>query len=373
MTRRGRASGRARPCARDRRPRRRLAALAGLAAAALGAAGAAAPARAAPAIALDACAPLDQVALRAAIERELAAEPPPAVAALRSELTLAVACSDAQSARIAVQPPRPALPLVRYVDLTEVPRELRLKLLAVAAAELLDAAVAARLPPPPPVAPVARAAPIPPARPTAPPAPAPAPAAVRARAAAPPPAPGRLRGIDLRLGTRHFHDQNGFMAVAAVDSQWRWLSVGLTAARGTTQVELGELIAYLAAITAAGPAACAGGRVRACLRARGEAGVVEVRGRPVSADVVATTARERYLQLGALLSAELALGPVVALVGVEGAWAAGIIATAGGSDAVTLDRALATVTAGVRWRGSRGARARAAEWAGRSPRRPGGT
>src|SRR5262245_22540701 len=102
-----------------------------------------------PAIVLDRCTTLDRVALRAAIERELAAARRDE---RRDELTLVVQCADTVTARLAVEPPPPALPLVRSVDLGEVPDELRPKLLAVAAVELIDGAIASR--PPPETAPV---------------------------------------------------------------------------------------------------------------------------------------------------------------------------------------------------------------------------
>src|SRR5689334_15179051 len=100
-----------------------------------------------PVLVLERCTTLDPVALRTAIQRELAAARPDL---RRDELILAVACPDSVTARLSIELPPPALPLGRSLDLGEVPGELRIKLLAVAAVELLDGAVAALHPPPPP-------------------------------------------------------------------------------------------------------------------------------------------------------------------------------------------------------------------------------
>ena len=108
---------------------------------------AAAHAEADPALVLDRCATLDPAALRAAIQRELAAARPDP---RRDELILVVQCPDPVTARLSIQLPPPALPLGKSLDLGEVPSELRMKLLAVAAAELIDGAIALRSPPPAP-------------------------------------------------------------------------------------------------------------------------------------------------------------------------------------------------------------------------------
>src|SRR5206468_2685584 len=73
-----------------------------------------------------------------AIDRELAS------AARDDELTLEIQCPDAQSALVTVAMKSPAMPLARHLDLGEVPSDLRVKLLAVAAAELIAAARAPR-------------------------------------------------------------------------------------------------------------------------------------------------------------------------------------------------------------------------------------
>jgi hypothetical protein len=331
--------------------RRRLAALA--------IACAAAPAAAEPAIVLDQCTSFDRVALRAAIERELAAAPPDP---RRDDLTLVVQCPDTVTARLSVELPPPALPLVRSLDLGEVAGELRPKLLAVAASELIEGALAAPRPPAPD-----EPAPADASTATAPPAPAPAPAAPSASTGAataiapagPRPPPTGVRAdlaasprpaVVPRLGMRLYVRKPIPFAHLAVDYERRWFAVGVAGSIGATDVTLGSLTAYLATASASTRPLCAGGDGRVCLRARGELGLAAVTVHPASDMVVARNAHALYAQLGLVLDAERAFGAVSALAAVEAAWAEGLVAVAQDRPAIQLDGTVVTVLVGMRWR-----------------------
>ena len=268
------------------------------------------------------------------------------------ELTLAVACPDAVTARLVIELPPPALPLTRSLDLGEVPDELRIKLLAVAAVELIDAAVAARPPAPPPQpAGAAPAAPAPsgepplepPARPTAP-----RDAALAAERHAP--APGAPDAIVPRMGVRVFPRKAVPLMHLGFDYERRWFSAGLSATVGSAEVELGSVSAFVVTITAGTRPLCTGRATRACVRARGELGLARARGRAFQPEIMERDVFAPYSQLGLELRAERAFGSISAMLAVEGGWAQGIVATAQTQTVLQLAGAVATAVVGLRWR-----------------------
>jgi hypothetical protein len=326
---------------------------------------ASARAEADPVLVLDRCTTLDPAALRAAIQRELAASRPDP---RRDELTLDVACPDAVTARLSIELPPPALPLGRSLDLGEVPSELRLKLLAIAAVELIDGAIAARTPPPPPPPPTegdpslagpARA-PLPGERlpgMLAPPAAAEgrgprafAPERPREGVAAPAGARGARGALTPRAGVRLYPETPVPFVHLALEYELRWLSIGAAAAFGSAEVQLGSVSALLATLGVGTPPLCVGAATRACLRARAELGLARAKGRGVTPMIVARDARSPYAQLGLAIDAERTFGAFGALIAVEGAWAEGLIATSQAATALQLDGAVVTVLVGLRWR-----------------------
>ncbi len=326
---------------------RRLAAAAALACAA-------APAAADPTLVLDRCTTLDPDALRAAIQRELAASRPDP---RRDELILAVACPEPMTARLSIELPPPALPLGRSLDLSEVSPELRIKLLAIAAVELIDGAVAVRHPPPPPAAidPGPARAPLPgerlpglPGGPTGEPRP-PALAPVRLREDR---AASRHASDALvpRVGMRLFPKKPVPLAHLAIDYERRWFSIGAAASIGSNDVELGSVSAVIVTASASTQPLCIGGASRACVRARCELGIARVTARANSPMIVARDARSPYTQLGLAVDLEHAFGSLAALIAVEGAWAEGLVAVSQSEPAVQLDGAVVTVLGGLRWR-----------------------
>ena len=309
------------------------------AAAAAAVAAAAAPAAAEPVLVLERCTVLDAEALRAAILHELAARPDPR----RDELILAVQCPDAVTARLALTPPPPAAPVTRSLDLGEVPGELRIKLLAVAAAELIDGAVAARHPPPAP-------APIDPG-PARPPLPGERlPGSLTRTGEVTAPAPRAHDALVPRAGLRVFPAKPVPLAHLALDYERRWFAVGVAMSIGSNDVALGSVSALLVTAGASTPPLCAGAASRACIRARGELGLARAKARPAAPMVVASDARAPYTQLGLALDLERAFGSLAALVAVEAGWAHGLIATSQAETAIQLDGAVFTMLVGLRWR-----------------------
>ncbi len=307
-------------------------------------AGAAARAEADPALVLDRCPAFDPADLRAAIQRELAASRPDP---RRDELTLSIQCPDAVTARLEIALPPPALPLGRSLDLGEVPGELRLKLLAVAAVELLDGAIAAPPPPPP--------EPAPPAEPPPPPAPASPREAARVVASPerPPEAPAASPSREAlvpRIGLRVFPEAPVPLAHLSIDYERRLFSIGISATMGSNDVALGSVSALIVNATGATRPLCVGDASRACIRARGELGFARVKARASRAMVVASDARAPYAQVGLAVDLEHAFGALAALIAVEGGWAYGLTATAQSETAIQLDGGVVTVLAGLRWR-----------------------
>jgi hypothetical protein len=299
-----------------------------------------------PAMLLDRCPAFEPAALRASIDRELAAAREP----IRDDLALRVECRDPFTVRLIVHSPQ--LTLEHGLDLGEVETELRARLLVLSAVELLKVASAPR-------GPDGRLAV--PADVVVTPQPPPKPAPVRVARVEPDvtvakQAPRdhrepRVFAIAPRAGVRVFSDQPVPLAHLAVDLEWWRFSLGLSGSAGSTDDALGSLRPYLATVTASAQLSCfAGRRDRACLRVRGETGLAAVTARGTTNAVRATDASAFYGQLGLGIDAEHAFGALAALLAVDAAWAEGLVVTAQSRTPVRLDGPAFTTVIGVRWR-----------------------
>jgi hypothetical protein len=283
-----------------------------------------------PAIVLVRCAALDLIALRDALEVELAVAPtrnqPP------GEPTIVVHCSDAMMAHVAIEPLR-GIPIARTLDLGEVPDRLRIKFLAVAAVEMI--AIDEPSPSPAKLVVVDRGEPL----------------AIVARSGTRSAAPtASTAAIVPRLGMRWYARTAAPLAHAAVDVELGRFALGLASSIGSTDYEIGSVTPYVVTATASTRSLCTGRSTRGCIRAHGELGVAGVMSRRASSMVIAHDARAPYAQLGIGLDGEHALGALSAVIAIDAAWSEGLIATVEDRRPVRLDGAVLTVLAGLRWR-----------------------
>lgn len=195
------------------------------------------------------CASLDPAALDLAVRRELDLDPE--VARRVGAASVAVVCADGIHARVQLAPEGAGGPVARDLDLSEEPPALRVKLVALAIAELVDIEAAA---PEPAMIP----------RPSVDPEDAP-PARV-----GPVRAPVRPVGVTLRGGMRLVAGDADPMATIAADLDEGVARVGLVAALGDGRRESGR--PYILAITLARTLACSRGQTSVCLIARAEGG-----------------------------------------------------------------------------------------------------
>jgi hypothetical protein len=277
-----------------------------------------------PAIVLVRCAAIDLVGLKDALAAELTAAPPERWLA---HPTIVVHCSDAMMVHVAVEP-RHGLPIARSLDLDEVPDELRLKFLAIAAVEMM--AIDQQWPPRARVALASR----------------PPPLALIARTGTQSSSP--TAAITPRAGVRWYGGDP--LAHVAVDVDLRWLSIGLAGSMGSTDYDIGSVTPYVLTATASTPALCAGRFTRGCLRGRGEFGLAGVTARGAGAMVRARDASVPYAQLGVRLDGERLFGSLSGVVAIEAGWAEGLIANIEDRDPVRLDGLALTVLVGLRWR-----------------------
>ncbi|HUJ60636.1 MAG TPA: hypothetical protein VLX92_19175 [Kofleriaceae bacterium] len=309
----------------------------------------AAVANAEPRVELARCTAFDVRALRVAIDRELPTDP-----ALRTrDFAIVVECPDLATASLHVEPVPADGAIARTVDLGEVPTDLRLKLLALAVAELVEVAASDTSGPAPQVlvpvtdtiAPVIRPAPrAPPPRIAA----APPPDLEQVvSTGAPAPHPARW-SLAPSVGMRLYTSTPTALAQAGAELALPWLRIGVRGALGTGSDALGSFRPYLATATVARDLAC---RAGLCLVARIEGGVAGVTARPASTAVaIAHDASAAYGQ--ATLAGELVhrfTGWSV-LASIEAGWAEGLIARAGGRDAAALAGPVVIGEIGVRFR-----------------------
>jgi hypothetical protein len=302
-------------------------------------------AQADPAINLDRCATLDHALLHAAVDREIAVLPP---ANRVDDATLVVECSDGATAHISVVAHSSTLVLARDLDLGEVPADLRIKLVAVAVAELVETAAARgkeRA-----LAPWTEAAP-------------PARAAVHARTMERPElaiskqvrrddhAAARSIVIVPYGGVRAFASRPVPLAYTAFEVELHRLALGIAGSFGTTHDTLGALTPYLVTATASSSPACVGVSDRVCARLHGELGVAGVRASAASSVVVASNAVAPYAQLGLGSEFEHSLGSTFGVgFAIDAAVAKGLIAASQDRTPVRLDGLAITATVGLRWR-----------------------
>jgi hypothetical protein len=288
-------------------------------------------------------------------------------------------------------------PATRSVDLTDLPSEFRLRLVALAGAELLTAI--ARATPsvdatrPRPVrtpagggvdpadpasmrdrAPLERGAD---ERPGEPVRLAPVPRPIEPPPAPPPRVDGdtrspRLRhglvqqlagtapmmrwGLAARGGVRGYRMVGPVIPHLAVDVERGPVAVGLVVAASDREVELGTLTSRLYAGSVGLAVACSGDpQVGFCAGARGVVGLAAARGTPSADDqpqAIATVPLQGlYLQGSGWLEVSRRIGSLAALLVLEAGYAGGIIATGGdaASDEVALAGVLLEASAGVRW------------------------
>jgi hypothetical protein len=337
---------------------------------------------------------------RAEVSRTIAVELASLDAAIRTALAssvLLVDCPDAVTANLRVEPVVRGAPATRSVDLTDLPSEFRLRLVALAGAELLTAI--ARATPsvdatrPRPVrtpagggvdpadpasmrdrAPLERGAD---ERPGEPVRLAPVPRPIEPPPAPPPRVDGdtrspRLRhglvqqlagtapmmrwGLAARGGVRGYRMVGPVIPHLAVDVERGPVAVGLVVAASDREVELGTLTSRLYAGSVGLAVACSGDpQVGFCAGARGVVGLAAARGTPSADDqpqAIATVPLQGlYLQGSGWLEVSRRIGSLAALLVLEAGYAGGIIATGGdaASDEVALAGVLLEASAGVRW------------------------
>jgi hypothetical protein len=342
----------------------------------------------APRVELAQCTALDRAALRRAIDAELAGLAADKRAAVGDRVVV-VACPDAVTAHLSLEPTPATGPVARSLDLGEVPGPLRARLVALAVVEVVDVAAmvgAAAAPPAP--APEPAPTPAPPApddRPsgidptplgpgTQPPATVaaiapPADAATEARVDRGVTAPGparamrrsladggaRLRGrtIAPRVGVRLYPTGPASavpMLAVSVDLVQGAVVVGITAAAGQVDDPLGTVRPLLAAGSAGLTLACArAGALEACATGRVTAGLAAATASPASAMTPASTATAPYLELGGQLELAWRGRHRALVVALDAGWAEGLIATAGPREVARLDGAALAATIGARW------------------------
>lgn len=366
-----------------------------------GAARAHADADAGPDVDVARCTSLDRAAVARTVGAELANLGPEVRQALVQHVLL-VDCPDAVTANLRVEPAVAGVPVTRSIDLTDLPAEFRVRLVALAGAELLEA-IAAALPraptasppqptldPPAPDAPGEpddpasmrdRATPLDAAPPEPMPPPAPPPRAATVvdapgvrvghprgalvRLGPHPRAPRRL-GVSARLGLRTYRAAAPVMLEGAVEVARGALVLGALAATVDRHVTYGRLQAQMVGASLGVTALCRDGWLEMCAGARGAIGVARVTGTAASIEGLVLAATARTVPYGqASAWAELAhdVGGIAAVLVVEAGYAVGVIAqggpatdpdaggtgTAAATDEVALAGLLGTVSVGARW------------------------
>jgi hypothetical protein len=282
------------------------------------------------------CPTLDGPALERAIAVELPAAP------ADRELAVVVTCPDATTADLHVVPAPAGGPLRRTVDLADLAEPLRIRLVALAVAELmrtaLDLGAAGAGAPTAPID----------VRVAAPPSDVPDNDAALHRRLPVRPA-GHPMQLAARLGLRTYPQLAVPMTNLELEAVRGAVSVGVVAAIGEREVELGTLRPGLAAATLGIALVCVAGTIEWCARLRAQAGIAIVGGSAARPDTVTSTAVAGYAQLGAQLEAAWPIGAVALLGAVDAGWAEGLIGSAGDEDGVRLDGAVISAGVGVRW------------------------
>jgi len=331
------------------------------------------------------CTAFDARALAKAIARELPAN------SGTSPFAVIVACPDLVTANLHVEPVPADGPIARSLDLGEVPGDLRVKLLALAIAELAEAAATARLPAGAtgPTKPRGDAAdpqalsdvdPRPRAATSAPPAPAmqttpnaatitpprappartaanaPTIAPTRVATIAPPSEPAIVDGraapsselVELGpiAGVRVFASTRTMLAELGAELRLPWLRVGVRGGAGSDHDTLGSVHPWLATATLARELACIDA---GCVLVRGEAGMAGVVAHAVPL-ATSTNASAAYAQASLGIELHHRFDSWTATATLEGGYARGLVAKAGLHDISSLAGAVGAATIGARWR-----------------------
>jgi hypothetical protein len=305
-----------------------------------------------PRVDLARCTAFDARALAKAIAREMPAD------SGTSPFAVIVACPDLVTANLHVEPVPADGPIARSLDLGEVPGDLRIKLLALAIAELAEAAATAKLPatatgptkppgdaadpqslsdadprPHAPASPTTRVATIaPPHEP-----------AIADRRAAPPREPLELGPI---AGVRVFASTHTMLAELGAELRLPWFRIGVRGGAGSDHDPLGSVHPWLATATVARELACIDA---GCVLVRGEAGMAGVVAHavPLASSADASAA---YAQASLEIEVHHRFGGWTAIATLDGGYARGLVAKAGTHEISSLAGAVAAAMVGARWR-----------------------
>ena len=334
--------------------------------------GAATTARAQPRIDTSRCPSFTADDARRAVVAELGAVGRDREARL-TELTVVVECPDAITARVRVEPAPDDEP-ARVLDLGDMPGELRLRVVALAAAELIDVALtrppqlddAPAGPPPPPEELGPRGEGGQDAQALAGGAPGGAPRRPRRVAAASPPGDAVARldraargGRAAPPGDAQLHVRGGvrsFLAAPAplteVGAELRRGRLALDVFGATTSVddELGSVRGVVAGAGVAWQLGCRGGAgTYLCALARGGAGLATARPTSLDDRIVSEAATAPFVELGPRLEARVAQGRWHGTLAVGLAWSAGLIVLAEDREQLHLAGAVATASLSLGW------------------------
>nr|HEX4317897.1 hypothetical protein [Kofleriaceae bacterium] len=321
-----------------------------------------------PRVDLDRCTTFDALVLARAIDREI----PTIANPTNHGFAIIVECPTTTGVMLRVEPTPASGAIERQLDLGEVPRELQLKLLAVAVGELYAVAAASTPPSAPPA--IATAQPgigattgvaganhvlaTPDAARTARAAPERVATAstdadavdhidhvaARPEPRVPPPAFAIAPHAGVRVYTR---TPRPLLELGAEITSGR-ARVGLRGAIGQTSDALGTVRPWLATLAAGYELLCTRGRA-ACTVARVEGGVAGATAAVATTNVVARDAAVPYGQ--ATLAGELAhrFGGVAAVASLEAGWAEGLVARSNNHDRAALAGVVAIACLGARW------------------------
>jgi hypothetical protein len=203
------------------------------------------------------CAAVDLVALDVAVGRELALDPK--LSAVAERVSVVLDCADDLHAQLRIEPEPAEGPLSRELDLSDEPAELRVKLVALSVAELIDVLAStpvAQQPAPPSTTAVIKKGPE---------------APLQLTVASP---PSRGPKITVRAGIRLFADDQDPMPTVSADLEVGPVQLGLATAIGDNHRFNG--LPYIVAITVSRRLTCSDGPVALCMVARAEAGFAGV-------------------------------------------------------------------------------------------------
>jgi hypothetical protein len=254
--------------------------------------------------------------------------------------TIMVACPDAVNAVIEILPAPSTGPLLRRLHLGDIPAGLRVRLVALATAELADVAFRLQVTAaPPPVS--GSLLPI---------------AAQIDQPAATPPLPNLADrsaasafAVTPRAGARMFGAQGPWFVEAGADVAIGSYELGVVAATGNTDDVLGRLRGYLVAIAGTVRVACTGDRVAVCLGARGEAGVAIVTAEARLDDVRVANARAPYIAGAGDVATAYRMGRWTLALTATFGWSEGLVSRAGDRVPIRIDGMLVGGSLAVRW------------------------